>query len=83
LINLQKQLVTSSPGLPDGLFLNQKSKFGDILEGLGMENVVKLYDHFEYFTAMWYILWQFGIVCTHLVYFSLFGMFGPRKIWQH
>jgi hypothetical protein len=69
--------------LPDGLYLNQKSTLGDILEGLGMENVVKLYDHFEYFTAMWYILWQFGIVCTHLVYFSLFGMFGPRKIWQH
>jgi hypothetical protein len=27
-------------------------------------------------------LWQFGIVCGHLVYFSHFGMFGPRKIWQ-
>jgi hypothetical protein len=24
----------------------------------------------------------FGIVCGHLVYFSRFGMFGPRKIWQ-
>jgi hypothetical protein len=22
------------------------------------------------------------IVCGHLVYFSRFGMFGPRKIWQ-
>jgi hypothetical protein len=27
------------PGLPDGLFLDQKSQFGYILEGLGMENV--------------------------------------------
>jgi hypothetical protein len=26
-------------GLPDGFFLNQKSKFGQILEGLRWENV--------------------------------------------
>jgi hypothetical protein len=36
----------------------------------------------EYFTAIWYNLWPFGIVCSHLVYFSRFGMLGPRKIWQ-
>jgi hypothetical protein len=24
-------------------------------------------------------LWQFGIVSVHLVYFSQFGMFGPKK----
>jgi hypothetical protein len=34
------------------------------------------------FTANWYNLWPFGIVCGHLVYFLRFGMFGPRKIWQ-
>jgi hypothetical protein len=28
------------------------------------------------------IVWQFGIVCGNLAYFSRFGMFGPRKIWQ-
>jgi hypothetical protein len=27
------------PGLPDGLFSNQKCKFGKILEGLAMEDV--------------------------------------------
>jgi hypothetical protein len=43
-------------GLPDGLFLNQKSQFGYILEGLGMENVVLFYDHLEYFMAIWYNL---------------------------
>jgi hypothetical protein len=36
----------------------------------------------EYFTAIWYNLRPFGIVCGDLVYFSNFGMFGPRKIWQ-
>jgi hypothetical protein len=45
---------------------------------------------FVYFMTIWNILWPFGIifgrlvkfVCGHLVYFSHFGMFGPRKIWQ-
>jgi hypothetical protein len=32
--------------------------------------------------AIWYNLWPFGIVCGHLLHFSQFGMFGPRKIWQ-
>jgi hypothetical protein len=34
-----------------------------------MENVVIFYDHLEYFTAIWYNLWPFGIVCGNLVYF--------------
>jgi hypothetical protein len=48
-----------------------------------MEKVGIFYDHMECFTAIFYNLWPFGIVCGHLVYFSQFGMFGPRKIWQH
>jgi hypothetical protein len=47
-----------------------------------MENVSIFYDHLEYFTAIWYNLWPFGIVCGHLVYFSSFGMFRPIKFWQ-
>jgi hypothetical protein len=47
-----------------------------------MKNVCIVYDHLEYFTDIWYNLWPFGIVCGHLVYFSHFGMFGPREIWQ-
>jgi hypothetical protein len=30
-----------------------------------MENVVIFYDHLEHFTAIWYNLWPFGIVCCH------------------
>jgi hypothetical protein len=45
-----------------------------------MENVGIFYDHLEYFTAIWYNLWPFSIVCGHLVYFSHFGVFGPRKM---
>jgi hypothetical protein len=70
------------PGLPDGLFSQQKSQFGYILEGLEMKHVGVFYDTSEYFMAIWYILWPFGIVCGHLVYFSRIGMFRPREIWQ-
>jgi hypothetical protein len=42
---------------------------------------------FVYFITIWNILQPFGIiygclVCGHLEYFSRFGMFGPRQIWQ-
>jgi hypothetical protein len=43
--------------LPDGIFSYQKSRFGYIWEGLGMENVGIFYVHLEYLTAVWYILW--------------------------
>jgi hypothetical protein len=65
--------------LPDGLFSNQKSHFGYILEGLGMENIFIFYDHLEYFIAIWSNLCQFGVVCGHLVYFSHFGIFWTKK----
>jgi hypothetical protein len=38
--------------------------------------------HFFYFAIKWYILWPFWYILWHLVHFSRFGMFGPRKIWQ-
>jgi hypothetical protein len=47
-----------------------------------MVNVGIFYDHLEYCMAIRYNLWPFGIVCGHLLYFSRFGMFGPRKICQ-
>jgi hypothetical protein len=47
-----------------------------------MENDAMYNDHLEYFPVIWYNLWPFGIFCGHLVYFSRFGMFGRRKIWQ-
>jgi hypothetical protein len=52
-------------GLPDGLFSNQKSQFGKILEDLERENLGIFYDHsipgqfyghWKYFMAIWYIL---------------------------
>jgi hypothetical protein len=62
-------------GFPDGMFSNQKSRIGYILEGLAIEGVGKLYGHLVYFVAIWYISWLFGM-------FFLFLYVVPRKIWQ-
>jgi hypothetical protein len=48
-----------------------------------MEDVGIFYEHLVNFTANWYILWTFGIICGILVYiFSPFWCVVPRKIWQ-
>jgi hypothetical protein len=47
-----------------------------------MENLGIFYDHLVYFTAIGNILLPFSIFCGHLVYFSPFWYFVPRKIWQ-
>jgi hypothetical protein len=57
--------------LPDGLFSNQKYKFGKILEGLAMEDVGIFYGHLVHFTVFCYILWKFGVVHGILVYFPV------------
>jgi hypothetical protein len=58
-------------GLPDGKFSNQKSQFGDILEGLGMVNVAIFYGPLVYLMFNWYILWSFGIFYGHLEYLTV------------
>jgi hypothetical protein len=54
-------------GMPDGLFSNQKSQFGKILEGPAMQNVVIFYVHLVYFMAIVNISWPFGIFSPVLV----------------
>jgi hypothetical protein len=49
-------------GLPDGLFSNQKSQFGQILERRRLEIVDRFYGHLEYFTDIMDIY-------DHLVHF--------------
>jgi hypothetical protein len=71
--------IRYQPGLPDGLFSNQKSQFGQILEVLGMENVGIFNDHLEYFTSIWYNSPPFDIVCGHLVYFSVLVCLDQEK----
>jgi hypothetical protein len=47
-------------GLPDGIFSNQKSQFGQILEGLAMENFGVFNAHLEYMMPVGYILRSFS-----------------------
>jgi hypothetical protein len=42
--------------LPDGLFSNQKSQFGENFRGLILRNVEIFYGHLECFTDIWDIL---------------------------
>jgi hypothetical protein len=52
-------------GLPDGIFLNQKSQVGYILESLRIETFGIFHAHLEYVTAIWYILRSF---CNYVVH---------------
>jgi hypothetical protein len=52
LVSVIAALAALKPGLPDGLFSNQKFQFGKILDCLGMENVGIFYDHLEYIIAI-------------------------------
>jgi hypothetical protein len=63
---LSSQIAAHDPGLPDGLFSNQKSQFGSILEGLRFENVDIFYGHLEYFKDIWDIWYIFLVLfpCT-------------------
>jgi hypothetical protein len=73
--------------LPHGMFLNKKSKFGYILEGLAIKYVDTFYGHLVYFTAIWYILRPFGIFGCHLLFLVAiwfvwlpFGLFGCHLV---
>jgi hypothetical protein len=63
-------------------FSNQKSQFGKILEGLGMEDVSLFYSYFVYVTAIWYILRSFGIHLMAIWYIFPVLVCCPKKIWQ-
>jgi hypothetical protein len=47
-----------------------------------MEDVGIFFGHLVYFTVVWYILWQFGIIVGYLVYFLPFRYVVAIKIWQ-
>jgi hypothetical protein len=51
-IRLFCQKPRRGTGLPDGIFSDQKSQFGLILEVLAMEDVGIFYRHLVYFTAI-------------------------------
>jgi hypothetical protein len=56
MINLPSHANKYQPGLPVGLFSNQKSQFGKYFQCPRLENVDIFYGHFEYFMDIWDIL---------------------------
>jgi hypothetical protein len=55
------------------IFAYRKSLLGHILEGPWNEKCLYAL-HLVHFTAIWNMLWQYGIFCGHLVIFCHFGM---------
>jgi hypothetical protein len=72
-------LYLSTAWLPDGIFSNQISQFGLILEGLGMKNNGTLYGRLEYVTAIFYILGLFGNLVVSWYIFPHFGTLYQEK----
>jgi hypothetical protein len=66
-------------GLPDGTLSNQKSHFGEILEGLAKEDVCIFYCHSVYCRVIWYILWPFLYIFC--IFFPIWYVVRI-KIWQ-
>jgi hypothetical protein len=72
--------------LPDGIFSNQKSRFGFISEEFAMKDIGILYGHLVYFIASWYILRQLVYFMVIWYILCLFGTFYGylvycRDIW--
>jgi hypothetical protein len=67
------------PGLPDGLFSDQKIAiwvyFGRFCNG----GRLCFYGHLVYFTAISYIACAFCVFCGNLDYFPLCGYIVPKK----
>jgi hypothetical protein len=60
----------------------QKCRLGCILKGLRMANVGIFYDHLEYFTAIWYNLWPFGIcsLWSFGIFFQFLNAWTKKKL---
>jgi hypothetical protein len=61
------------------IFKPKTSKFGEILEGLIIENVRIFYGHLQFFRAIRHIS---NVMVIYMVYFSPFWYIVLRKIWQ-
>jgi hypothetical protein len=62
------------------IFFKPKNlSLGKFWRVLKVEDVGIFYWHLVYFTAIWYILWPFGIFYCYLVYLSRFGMLREDK----
>jgi hypothetical protein len=64
------------------VYFQTESKFGSILEGLGLKKVGIFYSHLKYITAIWYILWPFRNIVAPWYISPRFGILCKEKFWQ-
>jgi hypothetical protein len=76
--HILKNGIPLHPGLPDGILIYQKSRFGYFLEGLGIKNVSILYCCLLIFMAIWNILLPFGLF-GDLVYYRFWYICFTKK----
>jgi hypothetical protein len=55
-------------------FQTKNTNLGKFLSLLQWKMLVNFMTILVYFTAIWYILWQSGIICGHLVFWYIFPM---------
>jgi hypothetical protein len=67
------------PGLPDGKVSYQNYQTGYIWEVHGMENIGIFNVPLEYFNAIFYILWPFGVFVSIWNIFPRFGILYQEK----
>jgi hypothetical protein len=67
-----KKVAALGAGLPDGLFSNPKSQFGQILEGLCKRSCCFILWPFGIFYGCWGYFMIFDTFCVHLVQFFRF-----------
>jgi hypothetical protein len=79
LFDLLLASLSTKPRVARCFFIFQKSLFGYILKGFGMEVFGIFNGRLEYFMAISYTLCQFGILCGILVYLSRFGVQHQEK----
>jgi hypothetical protein len=60
-------------------FKTKNANLGKFLECFAMRDVGQFFGHFVYFSAVWYILWPFGIFGGHFGIFFPFRCFGTKK----
>jgi hypothetical protein len=63
-------------------FQTKNPILGKLFEGLPMKDVGKFYGHLVYFTAIWYILRHFGVLCGNLLYFAVIWYIFPVLVFS-
>jgi hypothetical protein len=74
--------LTDIRGCQMAYFRTRNPNLGKFWRNLELQMFIYSVCHYEYFTALWYILWHFGNFCGYLVHDYPLWYVLPRKIRQ-